>query len=209
MSFKIWKMKTMNKMFVFTTLIFAFFTACNGGRSSGDKIAAGPSLDSIRVEGRRIAKASFEALSQKLMQALEAGGVANAVQFCRANAGPFTDSLSAKQGVRIKRVAMQYRNPNNAPNAQEKVFLDGFAALKAIGRDLKTADTAILLAPGRMLFAKPILLLPQCVACHGEVGKTLTEENYRLIRKQYPDDRAVGFSPGDLRGMWAIYFEYK
>lgn len=199
----------MNKMFAFTTLIFAFFTACNGGPSSGDTIAAGPSLDSIRVEGRRIAKASFEALSQHLMLALETGGVANAVQFCHVNAGTFTDSLSAKHGVRIRRVALQYRNAQNAPNEREKTLFDGFAALKAQGRDLKTADTVILLAPGRMLFAKPILLLPQCVACHGKVGETLTEENHRLIRKQYPDDRAIGFSPGDLRGMWAIYFEKK
>ncbi len=198
----------MNKIHTLSVLLLlVLYTACQNGPSTGNTAAAAPSLDSIRAEGRVIAKASFEALSQKLAQALETGGVPHALQFCHANADPLTDSLSAKYGVRIRRIAKQYRNPNNAPDAQERALFDGFAAMKAGGRDLKTVDTALVLAPGRILFAKPILLQPQCVACHGKVGETVTAENYREIQKQYPGDRAVGFSPGDLRGMWAIYFE--
>ena len=188
-------------------LLLTLYTACQNGPPTGNTAAAAPSLDSIRAEGRVIAKASFEALSQKLTQALETGGVPHALQFCHANADPLTDSLSAKHGVRIRRIAEQYRNPMNAPDAQEKALFEVFAAMKTGGRDLKTVDTALVLAPGRILFAKPILLQPQCVACHGKVGETVTAENYREIQKQYPGDRAVGFSPGDLRGMWAIYFE--
>ena len=188
-------------------LLLTLYTACQNGPPTGNTAAAAPSLDSIRAEGRVIAKASFEALSQKLTQALETGGVPHALQFCHANADPLTDSLSAKHGVRIRRIAEQYRNPMNAPDAQEKALFEVFAAMKTGGRDLKTVDTALVLAPGRILFAKPILLQPQCVACHGKVGETVTAENYREIQKQYPGDRAVGFSPGDLRGMWAIYSE--
>lgn len=197
----------MNTIRALSALMLALYLACTGGRPSGEARAVAPSLDSIRAEGRLIAKAGFDALSQKLMEALEQGGVAYALPFCHANAGALTDSLSAKYGVHIRRVAEQNRNPANAPDANEKALFETFAAWKAGGRDLKTADTAVVLAPGKVLFAKPILLLPQCVACHGKVGETVAEENYREIRKLYPEDRAVGFSPGDLRGMWAIYFE--
>lgn len=197
----------MRKTLAIAILSGILYVACRGGQPSGDQAVTTPDLDSIRAEGRLIARASFEALSQKLMQALEAGGVANALPFCHANALPLTDSLSAKHGARIRRVAGLYRNPANAPDAREQALVETFAAWKAAGRDLKTADTAVVLAPGKILFAKPILLLPQCVACHGKVGETVTEENYREIKKLYPDDRAVGFNPGDLRGMWAIYFE--
>lgn len=197
----------MHKILIFALLSGALYLACSGGQPYDSQTATPPNLDSIRAEGRLIAKASFEALSQKLMQALEQGGVVHAIQFCHTNADPLTDSLSAKHGVRIRRVAEQNRNPANAPDEQEQALVKGFAALKSQGADLKTADTAVVLAPGKILFAKPILLQPQCVACHGKLGETLAEENYREIKKQYPEDRAVGFSPGDLRGMWAIYFE--
>ena len=197
----------MKKILAIALLPGMLYLACRGGQPSGSNATAAPNLDSIRAEGRLIAKASFEALSQKLMQALETGGVAHALQFCHANADPLTDSLSAKHGVRIRRVAELNRNPANAPDAREKALFETFAAWKAGGRDLKTADTTVVLAPGKVLFAKPILLQPQCVACHGKVGETVAEENYREIQKLYPGDRAAGFSPGDLRGMWAIYFE--
>lgn len=200
-------MLRMKKVFVIAGLVLTLLQACGRDRPAGRPAAAVPDLDSVRAEGRLIAKASFEALSQKLMQALETGGVAHALPFCHANALPLTDSLATRHGARIRRVAMQYRNPANAPDAREQALFEGFAAQLAAGKDLKTADTALVLAPGKILYAKPILLQPQCVACHGKVGETLTEENYREIKKLYPDDRAVGFGPGDLRGMWAIYFE--
>lgn len=197
----------MNK-FLFIAIVFGLPALAACGNRAGDKRAtAAPDPDSLRVEGRRIAKAGFEALSQKLMQAMETGGVAHAISFCHANADTLTDSISALSGARIRRVAVRYRNPANAPDARERALFEAFAAQKARGLDLKTADTAIVLAPGKVLFAKPILLQPQCVVCHGKVGETVTEENYREIQKRYPGDQAVGFSPGDLRGMWAIYFE--
>lgn len=198
----------MKKTLALSALVLALYTACQNGPSHTGHTAV-PSPDSLRVQGRAIAKASFEALSQKLTQAMEAGGVAEALPFCHANAYPLTDSLSARLHARIRRVAVQYRNPLNAPDAREKALFDAFAAQQATGRDLKTADTAVVLAPGKVLFAKPILLLPQCAMCHGKVGETMAEADYRTIRNLYPGDRATGFSPGDLRGMWAIYLEGK
>ncbi len=194
----------MKRIFTLAGVTLALLWACTGRPtpSSTDR-GAGFSPDSVRIRGRAIAKASFEALSQQLTKAMAEGGVSHALSFCHENAYPITDSLSATYRVRIRRVAERYRNPENAPQAQEQTLLNGFAALKAQGVDLKTVDTAVVLAPGRVLFAKPILLQPQCMVCHGNVG----ESDYREIRRLYPGDRAVGFSPGDFRGMWAIYFE--
>lgn len=197
----------MNKFrYFFLAFCLSSLIAC-GPAPSDKHAAAKPNLDSLRAEGRQIAKSSFEALSQKLMEAIETGGIPHAISFCHANANPLTDSLSERSGARIRRVAVQYRNPANAPDKQERALFEIFAAQKARGRDLKTADTAVVLAPGKVLFAKPILLQPQCVLCHGNIGETMTEENYREIQQRYPGDQAIGFSPGDLRGMWAIYFE--
>ena len=198
----------MKKILTLAGVTLALIWACTGGPTpSSTGRDAGFSQDSIHVRGRAIAKASFEALSAQLTKAMAEGGVSHALSFCHENAYPITDSLSATYRVRIRRVAERCRNPQNSPNAQEQEILEQFKALKAKGYDLKKVDTAVVLGPDRVLFAKPILLQPQCMVCHGTVGESVAESDYREIRRLYPGDRAVGFSAGDLRGMWAIYFE--
>ncbi|MDX5481178.1 MAG: DUF3365 domain-containing protein [Hymenobacteraceae bacterium] len=160
-----------------------------------------------RQDGRMIVKASFDTLSHNLMRAMGEGGPLHALQFCNLQAYPLTDSLSEQFNAHIKRTSLQYRNPGNQPDAQEKALLTTFAAWKSQGRDLATADTVVMLDNDQVLFAKPILLQPQCQACHGVVGGTVPQELYREIQQLYPADKAVGFRSGDLRGMWAIRFK--
>jgi hypothetical protein len=162
--------------------------------------------DQLRQQGRTIAKTSFDTLSHNLMRAMGQGGPLKALQFCNTAAYPLTDSLSAQFDAHIRRTSLQYRNPDNKPNAQEESLLTTFANWKQQGRDLSQTDTLVLLDDGQVLFAKPILLQPQCQACHGVPGETLTKELQADIQKLYPEDKAIGFRPGDLRGMWAIRF---
>lgn len=198
----------MKSIYALAGLALVLHFACTGGPTPNpaDK-GAEFSMDSIHTRGRAIAKASFEALSGQLTKAMAEGGVAHALSFCHENAYPITDSLSATYRVRIRRVAERCRNPQNSPDAREQEIFEQFKALKAKGYDLKKIDTAVVLASGRVLFAKPILVQPQCMVCHGTVGESVAETDYREILRLYPGDRAVGFSAGDLRGMWAIYFE--
>jgi mono/diheme cytochrome c family protein len=163
-------------------------------------------LEQYRQQGRTIAKTSFDTLSYNLMRAMKAGGPLNALQFCNVEAYPLTDSLSAQFNAHIRRTSIQYRNPENRPDAQEQELLSTFAGWKEQGRDLSQADTLVMLDDGQVLFAKPILLQPQCQACHGVPGEALTKELQANIKELYPEDRAIGFRPGDLRGMWAIRF---
>ncbi|WP_299707425.1 DUF3365 domain-containing protein [uncultured Pontibacter sp.] len=163
-------------------------------------------LEQYRQQGRTIAKTSFDTLSHNLMRAMKEGGPLNALQFCNVEAYPLTDSLSAQFDAHIRRTSLQYRNPENKPDAQEEALLSTFASWKEQGRDLSQTDTLVMLDEGQVLFAKPILLQPQCQACHGVPGEALTRELQAEIQKLYPEDRATGFKPGDLRGMWAIRF---
>ena len=41
---------------------------------------------------------------------------------------------------------------------------------------------------------------PSCMACHGARASRPA-----FVKKNYPDDKAFDFKPGDLRGMYAMH----
>jgi hypothetical protein len=48
-------------------------------------------------------------------------------------------------------------------------------------------------------FAKPIVMQPMCVACHGSSDQISPEVKAKLS-ELYPNDKAVNYQPGQLRG---------
>jgi len=41
---------------------------------------------------------------------------------------------------------------------------------------------------------------------HGTPGNEIGNENYEHIKKLYPDDKAINYTVGELRGIWSISF---
>jgi hypothetical protein len=48
---------------------------------------------------------------------------------------------------------------------------------------------------------KAIPVAEQCLACHGSKIKPELAEH---LQKLYPEDKAIGFSQGDLRGAFSL-----
>lgn len=157
----------------------------------------------LRELGLDISNTAFAQLSGHLMNAIEQEGVIGAIGYCNVNAYPIIDSVAQKHNVTIKRVSNQNRNPDNSPDDIESKLIDGFT-----GEDnLMTAgDTLLTLGDGSKLYARPILLQAPCLKCHGIVGTDIAADHYEVIKEAYPNDQAVGYSPGDFRGMWVIRF---
>lgn len=155
--------------------------------------------------GVAVTSASFSVMSSRLAAQLQAGGVPAAIDYCSLAAYPLTDSLSAAHSADIRRTALRYRNPANAPSDTERAVLDLFAETLASGDQPR--PRAVPQEDGSVMFYAPILLAEPCTACHGVVGEDISENDYALIRERYPDDEATGFRPGDLRGMWSIRFD--
>lgn len=152
-------------------------------------------------EGSAITKAVGSTLIKTVKQKMAGGGVEAAVGYCNVNALAITDSVAKAQGVRVKRTALKTRNPKNEPTQLERKAL-----LQMSGKsepqpevDYTDDDAAV--------YFQPIMLKGFCETCHGTVGETMTVETNELIRNHYPKDAATGFSAGELRGMWAVYFE--
>ncbi|MFN3386738.1 MAG: DUF3365 domain-containing protein [Candidatus Thermochlorobacter sp.] len=156
--------------------------------------------------GDDLVSTTKQKISTTLVEAMEKGGVKYAAQFCNLAAYPIVDSLSTVHNARIRRVSDKPRNPKDAMDDEEqKVFAMFAAQLQQPDAEIKP----ILMQhrDGSVGYYTPIKIsMPTCLKCHGEVGKDVKPEDYAEIKKLYPNDNAVGYKQGDLRGMFSIRF---
>jgi len=54
-------------------------------------------------------------------------------------------------------------------------------------------------------YYKPTMQLEFCGTCHG--SKESIGAEYDAIAKLYPEDLAIDFKTGDLRGLWRVDFK--
>lgn len=145
-------------------------------------------------------------ISTTLLEAMEKGGVKYAAQFCNLVAYPIVDSMSKVHNAKIRRVSDKPRNPKDAMDEEEKKVFALFVE-KFKQKDAEVKPVLMQYSDGSVGYYTPIKIsMPVCLKCHGEVGKDVREEDYAEIKKLYPDDKAVGYKEGDLRGMFSIRF---
>ncbi|MFQ3597514.1 MAG: DUF3365 domain-containing protein [Chloroherpetonaceae bacterium] len=156
--------------------------------------------------GDDLVSTAKQTISTALVGAMEKGGVKYAATFCNAAAYPIVDSLSQKNGARIRRVSDKPRNPKDAMDDEElKVF--SFFKEKLKQPDAELMPILMQTNDSTVSYYSPIKIsMPTCLKCHGEVGKDVKTEDYAVLKTLYPDDHAVGYKQGDLRGMFSIRF---
>jgi len=156
------------------------------------------------IQGNAIAKISFETISEELKEALQNGGIEQALKYCNEKAYPITDSLSAANQVSIRRVSNKNRNPRNKADKLEEFLIKGF------GNDLnveKELTPRLVLKDDSVIFYKAIIIQPQCLTCHGQPERELSFQTDSLIRTLYPKDKAIGYQVNQVRGLWRIGFK--
>lgn len=196
----------MSKLIQIICLAILLITGCDQKSEQG---AAQDSTATVELSDTELASAAAEkliaslsaTLKAELMTAIRDHGIDNAVTVCGAKASEMTDSLSS-DGWRIERVSELSRNPENAATEAEVAILAKFsdtAAKPLIRFDHweRTDTTAIY------RYYKPIRTGRFCLNCHGDPDK-INPSVLEAIRARYPDDKAFGYSEGQLRGMFAI-----
>jgi hypothetical protein len=185
--------------------ILTFVCGCQNVSSDQKAVLTESEKQEIISKGKIIAGQTFTALSTRLQEAIQEGGVENAVHLCNLEAYPITDSLSKKHEATIKRTTLKMRNMKNKASEAEKQILQDFKQNHDAGKDLipivKRNDD------GTVGFYAPIKTSSLCLKCHGTLGESMTEEDYKFISRYYPEDLAVDYQEGDLRGMWSITFQ--
>jgi hypothetical protein len=99
-------------------------------------------------------------------------------------------------GVVVGRTSARLRNPRNAPPAWAR----GQVAATD-GRKAADVPAAAFDLGDRVGLLRPIEVRRRCLHCHAP-RQALAEGTRAWLERAYPEDRAVGYAPGDLRGYW-------
>jgi hypothetical protein len=145
-------------------------------------------------------------LKNILLNQMQINGVISALDVCSDTAQVLTNEFGLQGGVFIRRVSFKNRNKNNFPDDYEQNVLNSFHEMMSNNKLDEKTEQVELVKEGEftyLRYMKPILIQPECLNCHGNEN-TMREEVSKQIAERYPDDKARGYKPGDLRGAVSI-----
>lgn len=166
------------------------------------------SLEAVDSVSLRSARGAADALGKGLMTALlgqlASAGPEGALGFCADSAQLLTARYQA-EGLDVHRTSLKVRNPANAPDSVEVRVLDFLADLHESGVLPPEYVEVRRLATGtrELRYFRPITVAAGCVTCHGpsdDIAPAITS----VLAERYPEDAAVGYAEGDLRGVIAV-----
>jgi len=175
--------------------VFVWLTACGGeepARKTQDEDIA-----QFTAAGRMATNRMQLELKQALSAAMREGGASHALGVCRSTAPEVAKTVSEEVGLRVWRVSERNRNPQNTPTEAQRGILRHFATYEG------AKDTVIVEADAPTYMRAIRIGADLCLACHGAAG-TLDPQVEQRLAELYPDDRATGFSRGDLRGAFVV-----
>ncbi|MBV6417229.1 MAG: hypothetical protein CMLOHMNK_01868 [Steroidobacteraceae bacterium] len=154
----------------------------------------------------RAAAVSFSGqLRGALQAAMAESGPAAAVDVCHTEAPRIAAEVMARHDLRLGRVALpgRHRNPAQAAAGWQLDTLERFQ--KAVDAGAPAAEQVAVIRSNlpegvALRMMRGIVTEPACLGCH---GKDIAPAIRDAIRLRYPDDGAIGFAVGDLRGaLW-------
>ena len=196
--------KLISNYIVIWLFFVLLFSACNS-TSNGDQeqdVAEKTVVDTELMDS--LINEVQQVLVSNLSRTIDEKGIEEAALFCSNQAQFLTDSVSKHVGYSIRRLSDKNRNPLNRLSTYEEEVMLAFAKSKESGDLLYSQVDEV-----KQVYYKPILLgMPICLKCHGNLNER-DASAYAVIQSVYPDDYAVDYSLGDLRGMWAVDFSSK
>ena len=183
-----------------TILLFAAVAGC-----SSEKPAASPvwtpvpetAMTQPQIGQKANALAArdvlFERLTARLTAVVQADGPAAAIAVCQTEASTIAETVGREKGVRIGRTSDKLRNAKNQP--------PDWAVSPLANRP--TEATFLTGPDGRFGAILPIRLKAQCLTCHGPT-ESIPIPVREALASRYPQDRAVGYAEGDLRGWFWV-----
>lgn len=137
-----------------------------------------------------------------LQTEINKGGPEEAITVCREKAPQMAKAASEKTGWNIRRVSLKNRNANATPDAWEKAVLEDFDQRKAAGESPATLEKGEIVTQGEVQTYRYMKALPTqslCISCHGNPEQFSPSLKAKL-HELYPQDKATGYAPGDIRG---------
>ncbi|HSN45370.1 MAG TPA: DUF3365 domain-containing protein [Casimicrobiaceae bacterium] len=157
-------------------------------------------------EARKVAGSVPPKLLAVLTEEIGKNGPEGAILVCRDKAPQLAKAASDETGWSVRRVSLRNRNPRAVPDAWERAALEDFDRRAASGESATTLEKAEIVAEGgkqSYRYMRALPTQPLCLNCHGS-PEQLTPAVIEKLKALYPDDKAVGYRPGEIRGAMTI-----
>ena len=181
----------------FSSLLFVvlfIFTGCNTSQKQPER------PEYYKQLGKAVTDSIQSLLIQNVGNQINTGGILQAISYCNAKALPLTQSLSQEYNIVLERLAEKNRNPIN--NLKTSLDQEIWNKIIDFPEGMVAKDKE-----GKHYYYRPIKIgMESCLQCHGK-KEQLVSKVRDTISFYYPEDKAVDFAIGDLRGMWKISFE--
>lgn len=169
--------------------------------------ASAEDLDARLAASRETAGQLAQQLGGDLRKELAAGGPESAIKVCKSVAPEIASKLSREKGARVARVSLRVRNPLlGTPDAWEQRTLADFDRRAAAGEKPEALEFGEIASEpdGRYWrYLKAIPVQPMCLACHG-ASDSIPAPVKAQLSAEYPHDRGIGYSVGQIRGAVTI-----
>jgi hypothetical protein len=154
----------------------------------------------LRLSASQMIVADFEtSLGARLKATMTTAGPVAAIAVCRDEAMPIGKAVGDRHDVTVKRITDRPRNPINMASDTELRALAALAAQREANKE-QAAELLVTTAQGTRYY-RAIEIKPLCLSCH---GAALSADVKRALATHYPEDKATGYQPGELRGAFVV-----
>lgn len=149
------------------------------------------------TQAKNIVKAFVGEVKPMLQGYMQTEGPVAAVEGCAVDAPRIADRMSEETGWQVGRVSLKPRNRDRGtPDTWEAATLERLEAKRRNGAETGDLNHGEWV-DGHYRYMQAQVVEAVCLNCHGE---SLAPAVQASIDEYYPDDRATGFSLGDIRG---------
>ena len=159
--------------------------------------------DGQLVEARKVAMTLPPKLLASLQEEISKSGLEGAIPVCKDMAPKMAGEISRQTGWKIKRVSLKARNDARAiPDEWEKAALEDFDKRAAAGEPPAQLEKGEKVG-NEYRYMKALPVQPLCLNCHGPADQ-LSPAVKSVLSQHYPNDRATGYSVGQIRGAISV-----
>ncbi|WP_265943506.1 Tll0287-like domain-containing protein [Dechloromonas sp. A34] len=175
----------------------AIFLVASSGWAVDDE------LRGLVDESRRVSSQLLGQVRGELVKELERTGPIRAIVVCKYSVPEITSNISRQTGMRVTRVALRpWNRALGDPDPWEQKVLLDFGKRLANGERVEALEffEKVDEPAGRAFrYMKAIPMTQPCLICHGPV-KTLSEGIRAQLADEYPNQKAVEYEVGQVRG---------
>jgi hypothetical protein len=159
--------------------------------------------EALLSEARKVATTLPPKLIVALQDEIKKSGPEGAIPVCKDMAPRMAGEISQQTGWKIKRVSLKARNDARAiPDSWEKAALEDFDKRAAAGEAPTKLEKGEKIG-NEYRFVKALPVQPLCLSCHGPADQ-LSPAIKAVHGQTYPNDRATGYSEGQIRGVISV-----